>query len=64
MSRTRFEVGLFGRMALTQFVFFPHQIHPDRAAYWFFMQIGMIVGYFTAWPTNVWLIRNGIKEAT
>lgn len=25
--------------------------------------IGMIVGYFTAWPVNVWLIGKGIKEA-
>lgn len=38
-------------MALMQFAFFPHHIHPDHAAFWFLMQIGMIVGYFTAWPT-------------
>ncbi|HWC81729.1 MAG TPA: DUF4396 domain-containing protein [Pseudonocardiaceae bacterium] len=31
--------------------------------YWFLMQIGMIAGFFTAWPVNVWLIRRGIKEA-
>lgn len=23
--------------------------------YWFMMQIGMIVGFFTAWPVNTWL---------
>ncbi|MDA8297823.1 MAG: DUF4396 domain-containing protein [Actinomycetota bacterium] len=63
LSLTSFEVGLFGWMALTQFVFFPNHLHPDHAAFWFLMQIGMIVGYFTAWPTNVWLIRKGIKEA-
>jgi hypothetical protein len=27
------------------------------------MQAGMIVGFFTAWPVNSWLIRRGIKEA-
>jgi Domain of unknown function (DUF4396) len=27
------------------------------------MQIGMVVGYFTAWPVNSWLIRRGLKEA-
>jgi hypothetical protein len=23
----------------------------------------MVLGFFTAWPANVWLIRRGIKEA-
>lgn len=64
LSLTSFEIGLFGWMAITQFVFFPnHHLHPDHAAYWFLMQIGMIFGFFTAWPVNVWLIRRGIKEA-
>jgi hypothetical protein len=26
------------------------------------MQIGMIAGYFTAWPVNAWLVRHGWKE--
>jgi Domain of unknown function (DUF4396) len=26
------------------------------------MQIGMIIGFFTAWPVNTWLIRKGWKE--
>jgi len=25
------------------------------------MQVGMMVGYFTSWPANVWLIKAGIK---
>ncbi len=65
LSLTSFEVGLFGWMALMSFVFFPapHHLHPDSPTYWFLMQVGMIIGFFTAWPTNVWLIRRGIKEA-
>lgn len=64
-SLTAFEVGLFGWMALTFFVFFPapRHLHPDNPVYWFLMQIGMIAGFFTAWPVNAWLIRRGIKEA-
>ena len=64
-SLTAFEIGLFGWMALMTFVFFPapHQLHPDSPVYWFLMQIGMIVGFFTAWPVNTRLIRAGIKEA-
>jgi hypothetical protein len=63
-SLTAFEIGLFGWMALMSFVFFPapHHLHPDSPVYWFWMQIGMIAGFFTAWPVNAWLIRAGIKE--
>lgn len=64
LSLSAFEVGLFGWMALMAFVFFPNpNLHPDSPVYWFLMQIGMIIGFFTAWPANVWLIRRGIKEA-
>jgi hypothetical protein len=65
LSLSAFEVGLFGWMALMAFVFFPapHHIHPDTPVYWFLMQLGMIIGFFTAWPVNTWLIREGIKEA-
>jgi hypothetical protein len=63
VSLTFFEIGLFGWMALMALVFFPapHSLMPNSAAFWFLMQIGMIVGFFTAWPANVWLIKRGIK---
>ena len=64
LSLTAFEVGLFGWMLLMAFVFFPGpHLQPNQVTYWFLMQIGMIIGFFTAWPANVWLIRRGIKEA-
>ena len=65
LSLAAFEVGLFAWMFLMAFVFFPepHRISPASAVYWFLMQIGMVIGFFTAWPANVWLIRRGIKEA-
>jgi hypothetical protein len=65
LSLSAFEVGLFGWMGLMAFVFFPepHRLHPDSPVYWFLMQVGMVIGFFTAWPANVWLIRHGIKEA-
>jgi hypothetical protein len=63
LSLSAFEVGLFGWMAFMQLVLFrsPH-LAPDHAAYWFLMQIGMVLGFVTAYPVNVWLIRRGIKE--
>jgi hypothetical protein len=27
------------------------------------MQVGMVVGFLTAWPANVWLLNRGIKVA-
>jgi hypothetical protein len=31
--------------------------------YWLMMQIGMALGFLTAFPVNAWLISRGIKEA-
>ena len=63
LSVITFEIGLFGWMALMFFVFFtkPH-LKPNHAAYWFLMQVGMMLGFLTSYPTNAWLIRHGIKE--
>jgi Domain of unknown function (DUF4396) len=63
ISLTAFEIGLFGWMAIMAFVLFPapHRLTPSSAAYWFLMQIGMIIGYCTSWPANVWLLKRGIK---
>ena len=63
LSLTAFEVGLFGWMALMTFVFFPvHHLSPLSPVFWFLMQIGMVIGFATSCPANVWLLRRGIKE--
>lgn len=49
-------------MALYHFVLWEPPLSLDSPEYWFMMQIGMIVGFFTAWPVNAWLIKSGIKE--
>ena len=55
---------MFGWMAVTQLVLFtqPH-LTPDHASSWFLMEIGMTIGFATAYPVNVSLIRRGITEA-
>jgi hypothetical protein len=63
LSLTSFEIGLFGWMALMRFVFFQPALHPDSPVYWFMMQIGMIIGFATAFPVNWWLVKSGLKEA-
>lgn len=63
LSLTAFEVGLFGWMAFMTFVLFPSpHLATDHAAFWLLMQFGMVVGFFTSYPMNWWLIRKGIKE--
>ena len=64
ISLTFFEIGLFGWMAVMAFVFFPapNDLMPNSIAFWFLMQLGMIIGYFTSWPANVWLVRRGSRS--
>jgi hypothetical protein len=63
LSVITFEIGLFGWMALMFFVFFPSpHLTPNHAAYWFLMQVGMILGFLSSYPANSWLIRHGIKD--
>jgi hypothetical protein len=63
ISLTAFEIGLFGWMAIMTFVLFPapHNLMPNAAAFWLLMQVGMMIGFVTSWPANVWLIKRGIK---
>jgi hypothetical protein len=64
LSILAFEVGLFGWMALMHFVLFPQpHLEPTQPLYWFMMQIGMIIGFFTSYPMNKLLVQWGTKEA-
>lgn len=59
VSLIAFELGLFAWMAAVHF-FAPH-LHSDSAVFWFFMQIGMAIGFATTYPANWLLVRWGIK---
>lgn len=63
LALSAFEVGLFGWMAIMQLVLFtsPH-LSTGTAAFWFLMQVGMLIGFATTYPVNWWLIRRGIKD--
>lgn len=62
LSLTAFEVGMFIWMGLVNKVFFHPALRPDDATYWFMMQVAMVVGFWTAFPANWFLIRKGIKS--
>lgn len=65
LSLTAFEIGLFGWMVFQALVLVPagDALHPNSPVYWLGMQVGMCLGFATAYPVNSWLIRRGIKEA-
>jgi len=66
LSLTGWQLGMYGFMAVAQFVIFgfvwPHALKPDMPEFWFMMQIAMVCGFATAYPINWWLVRSGIKE--
>ena len=58
-----FEIGLFAWMTLAHYVLFPRpHLQPTEAAFWFMMQIGVIVVFFTSYPANILLLKTGWKE--
>jgi len=62
LSLIAFEVGLFGWMVFVQLVAFPEHLEPNSPTFWFMMQIGMALGFLTAYPVNWWLVSAGLKE--
>jgi hypothetical protein len=39
-----------------------HSLFASNPVFWFTMQIAMIIGFFTSYPANEWLVRKGFKE--
>ena len=33
--------------------------NPTEPVFWFMMQIGMTIGFFTSYPANIWLVKKG-----
>ncbi|MFZ0468315.1 MAG: DUF4396 domain-containing protein [Thiogranum sp.] len=66
LSLISWQIGMYGFMAIAHFWLFGHvlqaQLEPNSAEFWFMMQLAMVAGFVTAYPTNWWLIRARIKE--
>ena len=63
LSIVSFQMGLFAWMALTYYVIFPGpHLQASEAVFWFMMQVGMILGFFTSYPVNRFLTSKGWKE--
>lgn len=60
LSILAFELGMFAWMAFARWGF--DAMRPaDDPVHWFMMQIGLVLGIFTTYPVNVWLVRAGVK---
>jgi Domain of unknown function (DUF4396) len=62
LSLSAWQVGMYGWMAIATFLVFGHAIDKTSPVFWFMMQIAMLAGFATSYPTNWWLVRAGIKE--
>jgi hypothetical protein len=66
LSITSWQVGMYGLMAIGQFLWFKpaygHVADVNTPEFWFLMQIAMLGGFCTAYPTNWWLVSAGLKE--
>ncbi len=66
LSLTAWQVGMYGFMALAQYLYFKpllgKMLEVNTVEFWFTMQIAMLAGFVTSYPVNWWLIRTGIKE--
>ena len=63
LSIVAFQIGLFAWMIISAKLIWQPPLDINTAAHWWMMQVGMIVGFFTAYPINSWLIGRGLKEA-
>lgn len=65
-SITAWQVGMYGLMAIIQFLWFKPAFggiaEVASPEFWFAMQLAMLAGFATSYPVNWWLIRKGLKE--
>ena len=65
-SITAWQVGMYGLMALGQFLWFRPAYGALAPAttpeFWFLMQIAMLAGFATAYPANWLLVKAGVKS--
>ena len=65
-SITSWQVGMYGFMAIAQFLLFRRLYgglaEVDTVEFWFAMQLAMLCGFATAYPVNWLLVESGVKE--
>jgi hypothetical protein len=62
LSIVAFQVGLFAWMIISAKLLWQPPLQINTSTHWWMMQVGMILGFFTAYPVNRWLVKKGWKE--
>jgi hypothetical protein len=62
LSLSFWQIGMYGWMAIADFVIFHHVLKASAPVFWLMMQVGMLCGLAVGYPVNWWLITKGIKE--
>jgi hypothetical protein len=52
-----FEFALLVWLALTHFFVFHDTLQPGSPVFWFIIQVGLVIGFFAAWPPTLLLTR-------
>lgn len=52
LSLTFWKIGMYGWMAIANFLIFHQILKASTRTFWFMMQIGMLPGLLTAYPIN------------
>ncbi len=50
LSLTSWQIGMYGWMAISVFIIFNRKLEATDPIFWFMMQIGMLLGFITAYP--------------
>ena len=61
-SMNMMAAGMFFVMTLLMMGRDMRAMEPTQPQFWFVMSVGVIVGFATAYPVNVWLVAQGLKH--
>jgi len=58
-----YQLGIFIFMALALKFVLQQQVNPLLGAFWFMLQLAMMIGFIFSWPANHFLIKRGLNPA-
>ena len=58
-----YQLGIFIFMALALKFVLNHQVNLLLIAFWFMLQLAMMIGFIFSWPANHFLIKRGLNPA-
>lgn len=58
-----YQLGIFIFMALALKFVLHEQVNPLLVAFWFMLQLAIMIGFIFSWPANHFLIKRGLNPA-